>query len=894
MRLRRIIKHAIYFLTLCLIPLAAVSASSSVGAPQVTGVAHKRVLILYAYNNNVPTLQQIVGGISGVINSNNLRSADFVHEYLDITPPKYPAHRAKLGELLLQKYAGQQFDLIFTYSTEALSFLLNEGKELSPGSPCIAMFAALKQETGQSERTITHIPMALDPRGTLERGLELFPKTLKVLFVSGAAAIDKVFENQARTEFSSWQGKLEFEYTSQRSVEDLMKEVVHLPPNTLIIFSNVASDIAGKSFVPRDLVKTLASISNAPVLSMFSTQIDTGVVGGSMIDMQLLGVMIGNSMVALESGKPLTIEPASSYIRPMFNWTQIERWGINQDRLPAESVFINRPLTLWGQYKAEVVTALSLILTLSAMSVVLVMQNRRRKLAEISVRETADQLAAERDMLEERVAERTARLSEALKEQELLAETVTLQKEEIEATVHSLRESEKKYYSLFQDSPDAYLVIVDGVFVDCNSATEAMLHCDRSQIIGQPPDLISPEFQPDGRKSSESAEEKINDAFRDGTHTFEWVHRRLDRSVFFVQVSIAPMLLNGKTALFTTWHDITARKQAEKDLEYSELKYRTLYDSTSDAVMLLDESGFIDCNKATLKMLGIATRDQFCSTHPGNLSPPRQPTGMDSMALANQHIATARRTGSHRFEWIHRRADNGKDFHADVLLSAMELDGKPILQATVRDITDQKRAEEALEESNRRLEALSTTDALTGIANRRHFDEVLAKEHARHVRSGEKLSLILLDIDHFKAFNDRYGHVKGDECLRLIGRVLSECANRPADLAARYGGEEFACVLPETDNSGAVAIAERIRRSIQALAIPHKASSAAECVTASLGVITQQCVAGEPADEILTKVDTLLYRAKSSGRNRVAFVAAHDMTLKSDADETKGNFGSLV
>lgn len=409
----RSINVFIYFLALCLTPLAMASASSGSDETQLVG-HHKRVLILYAYNNNVPTLQQIVTGISGVINRNNLRSADFVHEYLDITPPKYPAHRAALVELLLQKYAGQQFDLVVTYSTEALSFLLNEGKDISPGSPCIAMFAALKQEIGQSERTVTHIPMELDPQGTLKLGLKLFPQTRKVIFVSGTAAIDKVFENQAHTEFAPWEGKLEFDFTSQRSVDELMKGVAQLPPNTLIIFSNLASDITGKSFVPRDLVKTLVSISNAPVLSMFSTQIDTGVVGGSMIDMELFGEMIGNAMVALESDKPLIIAPASSFIRPMFNWTQIKRWGVNPDRLPAESIFINRPLTLWGQYKSTVVTAMSLIVILSTMTVALIIQNRQRKIAEMSLRETAAQLAGERDLLETRVNERTAHFSEAL------------------------------------------------------------------------------------------------------------------------------------------------------------------------------------------------------------------------------------------------------------------------------------------------------------------------------------------------------------------------------------------------------------------------------------------------------------------------------------------------
>jgi diguanylate cyclase (GGDEF)-like protein len=166
---------------------------------------------------------------------------------------------------------------------------------------------------------------------------------------------------------------------------------------------------------------------------------------------------------------------------------------------------------------------------------------------------------------------------------------------------------------------------------------------------------------------------------------------------------------------------------------------------------------------------------------------------------------------------------------------------KQTLFTSWRDITERKEAEKALEESKRALEAISITDGLTGIANRRRFDEALSQEYARHVRSGAELSLILLDIDHFKAFNDNYGHLAGDDCLRQIGRVIADCAARPADLAARYGGEEFACILPETDDTGAVIIAEQIRRGIQALAIPHKGSDAADCVTASLGVVTLQC-----------------------------------------------------
>jgi PAS domain S-box-containing protein len=136
-----------------------------------------------------------------------------------------------------------------------------------------------------------------------------------------------------------------------------------------------------------------------------------------------------------------------------------------------------------------------------------------------------------------------------------------------------------------------------------------------------------------------------------------------------------------------------AQYEAAEALRRSETKFRTLYDTTRDAVMLLDGKGFFDCNQATLTMFGCATREEFCSKHPADVSPPTQPDGTDSRTRANQRIATALKKGADHFEWRHKRVDTGETFPAEVLLSAMELDGKPVLQAVVRDITDRKRAE---------------------------------------------------------------------------------------------------------------------------------------------------------------------------------------------------------
>ncbi len=177
---------------------------------------------------------------------------------------------------------------------------------------------------------------------------------------------------------------------------------------------------------------------------------------------------------------------------------------------------------------------------------------------------------------------------------------------------------------------------------------------------------------------------------------------------------------------------------------------------------------------------------------------------------------------------------------------------------------------EELMESNRQLAALTRTDGLTNIANRRYFDEVLHREHARHIRSGAPLSLILLDVDYFKFYNDHYGHARGDECLRQVAQLLTQSVTRTADFVARYGGEEFVCILPDTPLSGAIIIAETIRQAIIAAAIPHQFSQAAHCVTVSLGVISAHCDSSVSAMLLLNSADRQLYRAKEKGRNCVA------------------------
>ena len=175
-----------------------------------------------------------------------------------------------------------------------------------------------------------------------------------------------------------------------------------------------------------------------------------------------------------------------------------------------------------------------------------------------------------------------------------------------------------------------------------------------------------------------------------------------------------------------------------------------------------------------------------------------------------------------------------------------------------------------LEGANRTLEQLSLVDGLTGVSNRRHFDDRLRAEWSRATRSGKPVALALFDVDHFKAYNDTYGHQAGDRCLVQVAGALGNAARRPGDVVARYGGEEFVVLLPGADLAAAAAYTENLRGRVEALALAHESSSAASHVTVSAGVAASVPTAQTQAATLVAAADAALYAAKREGRNRVA------------------------
>lgn len=354
-----------------------------------------------------------------------------------------------------------------------------------------------------------------------------------------------------------------------------------------------------------------------------------------------------------------------------------------------------------------------------------------------------------------------------------------------------------------------------------------------------------------------------------------YLENNLFPGVFAIERTLVVKMLAAQAAISIENSNLYSRLTA------SEQRYRSVFEDASDLIFLTTSDGRIeDVNPACLGMLGYTQAELLKLSMADLYVDPRE-----RFRLRN----TIEKAGAVRgFELALRRKD-GEVVEA-ILAANLRRDtqGRVVgYQGIVHDMTALKQAErlreaysrdlerqvrertQELSEANDKLQRLSDYDGLTGIANRRKFDSTLEAEWNRAMRSGLPLTLVMIDVDHFKAYNDHLGHLVGDECLRRIAQALVASVRQTGDLASRYGGEEFAVILPELAVNNALHVAEKICSAIMELALPHGSSPTADVVTVSVGVATCMPTHGGMPEALVREADANLYRAKEQGRNRV-------------------------
>ena len=564
------------------------------------------------------------------------------------------------------------------------------------------------------------------------------------------------------------------------------------------------------------------------------------------------------------------------------------------------------------------------------------------------------------------------------------------------------RRAEERFETLFEHSSDAHLLFDEAGIIDCNNAAVAMLRCQsKTEVLSLHPAALSPTYQPDGRLSLEKCVEMDDIARQQGRHRFEWMHRKMDGEVFPVEVSLTPVVLNERPALLVVWHDLTERNRAEEELRQSHAKLAALIEGLPDILYRINRNGICVDYIAHNKEHARYHAQECVGRHLAEVLPPEVARLMrdavqKTLATKTPQLAeyiltvqsetryrearivaqsadealiivrdiTDRRMAEQQFERLNRQnqlllqsigegvygidlrgeatfvnpaaavllgyaADEmlNRDMHAllhhtkaggaaylvtecpiyramragevcrssdevfwrrDGTSFAVEYIGTPIREAGVvvgmvvsfQDITERKTMESRIEQqflqmneysvaleyqkteleaANRQLECLATTDGLTGLNNHRHFQTRFAEAFQMASRYHNILSVLLLDVDHFKQFNDTFGHPAGDQTLKTVANSLTIAA-RNTDFVARYGGEEFAVILPETDAQGALEAAERFRSAVESQEWPLRS------VTVSIGAATWN-LATETPPMMLEQADNALYASKRSGRN---------------------------
>ncbi|MGI4794905.1 MAG: sensor domain-containing diguanylate cyclase [Janthinobacterium lividum] len=331
------------------------------------------------------------------------------------------------------------------------------------------------------------------------------------------------------------------------------------------------------------------------------------------------------------------------------------------------------------------------------------------------------------------------------------------------------------------------------------------------------------------------------------------------RKALSIGMLLGMMTAAGSILVLILSREVTSRIAAEADAKQNEERYRALADGASDIILRFGPNLVRTYASPSVTTFGYMP-DELVGHTPGEWI---YPEDQDRFGAMIEAVRAGHRTDA--ISYRVRRKDGSYNW-VEARYSLLE-DGE--LLAILRDVDERKHVEFELDAARQELTRLSTIDPLTGVGNRRTLDQALERELRRTERDNGELAMLLIDVDHFKSFNDHYGHLAGDEALRVVGRALTIAARRPADLAARYGGEEFALVLPSTELFGAISVAEVLREAVMRAQVPH-AASATGFLTVSIGVASvRPCQQPLGPAALIARADEALYAAKHAGRNTV-------------------------
>ncbi|EME68653.1 PAS/PAC sensor hybrid histidine kinase, partial [Paramagnetospirillum caucaseum] len=340
--------------------------------------------VLFSFGEDVVAYRDIADGIISTLLAAGATRDQVFFERLDLVRFGTPEYKEQLAALIDGKFSRKNISLILTIHRPALDFVLEDGRGTLSKKPVIAAMLRPEEARQITSPRVTHLPYQVDYRGTLELGLQLLPQTRRVVMVTGASPADKSLEVEARAAFEPWKDKLDFEFTSELSLPEIMGRVAALPPRTMVLASTVYADSTGTSRSPVNVVHQVAARANAPVFTMWDSVMARGIVGGRTVGFQSIGQHLAKLALdrlaggSLPAGAPPLLAPPS---RTRLDWREIIRWEIDTRHLPPDAVLENRPPSLWDEHRQAVIFTATAFMTLATMAFALLVMNRNLKQA---------------------------------------------------------------------------------------------------------------------------------------------------------------------------------------------------------------------------------------------------------------------------------------------------------------------------------------------------------------------------------------------------------------------------------------------------------------------------------------------------------------------------------
>ncbi len=496
----------------------AAAPATVTAAPAPSAIAGKRVLVLISYSFGRPGVDSFAHTFIDTLVAAGARSENVIVEYLNLNRNISPEARAHMRDLQLLRYRDQPLDLIVTAQQPALDYALNELRELAPQAPLLTLDAIAPPAAALGQHRLLLAPQELDFRRTVEQALQLFPGTERIIVALGVAPADAVSKPEIDAAIAAIGARVALEYIDHLPFDAMLDRVANAPPHSVVLAHSLNRDVTGANSTSAEMVKRVIDEARAPVFVMFSSQIGIGAVGGAVRHVEQMATRSAHAALALLDGS-LQLAPGVTRLpkltTSMYDWRQLQRWDAAIDRLPADTLFINRPPSLWEQHRNAVIGAAALIAMLSLLSASLLLQRRRLRAAE-------------------------ARISQ----------------------------SEARFRLLVEHAPEA-IVVYDTqrrLLVDVNAKAERLFGYSRAELLSGGPERFYDDQQPDGLAPLATIALNAERILAGEELVIERAVRARDGRRFPCEVSVLALPATGGTLQRASYIDIGERKRAEQEL----------------------------------------------------------------------------------------------------------------------------------------------------------------------------------------------------------------------------------------------------------------------------------------------------------------------------------------